>query len=92
MRWTSFAPRPSLAVHTARLSEEVRGRDVELFAVGEEVHIPGFAAARIEAYVRGGRHDGRVRVRYRDGSTYHVDPKVIEVIDPPSRMMRSPSS
>ena len=59
-----------------------RGGDVELFAVGEEVHIPGFAAARIEAYVRGGRHDGRVRVRYRDGSTYHVDPKVIEVIDP----------
>ena len=55
-----------------------RGGDVELFAVGEEVHIPGFAAARIEAYVRGGRHDGRVRVRYRDGSTYHVDPKVIE--------------
>jgi hypothetical protein len=63
-------------------AEEVRGRDVELFAVGEELHIPGFAAARIEAYVRGGRHDGRVRVRYRDGSTYHVDPKVM---GPPGR-------
>ena len=56
--------------------------DLELFAVGEEVHIPGFAAARIEAYVRGGPHDGRVRVRYRDGSTYHVDPKVM---GPPGR-------
>ena len=48
-----------------------------LFAVGEDVHISGYTTARVEAYVHGGQYHGKVRVRYKDGSTYHVDPQVM---------------
>lgn len=48
-----------------------------LFTVGEVVYISGYTTARIEEYVQGGQYDGLARVRYDDGSTYHVKPQVM---------------
>ncbi len=47
----------------------------ELFQVGTRVNVRGYGPANIETFVQEGHFAGKIKVRYDDGSFYHVRPE-----------------
>lgn len=51
------------------------------FSIGSRVHVKGFADATVVSTVQtSGGFKGRIKVHYRDGEVYHVDPKLLKTI------------
>jgi serine/threonine protein kinase len=60
--------------------------------VGAHVIVIGFGEAIVQEHVHSGRHSGRTRVLYPDGSTYHCRPRDLELLGADSAPRRRSQS
>ena len=56
-------------------SSKFEGALAAQWPVGSKVHVSGYGNATVEGHPPSGEHAGKIKVRYDEGSTYHVTPE-----------------